>query len=275
MINWLEKSNLFFIIEIESDIITVKNIPIIMDGLENKLAILIDADNTPYKSIEKILDYSHKFGNTIIKRAYGDWSTSALKEWNAIFREYAVKPMQQYQFTKGKNSTDIAMVIDAMDILHSKFVETFILVTSDSDFTGLAIRIRENGLKVIGIGRKTAPASFVKGCEEFIFIENLVPSPPEKVEKVALPNSQTIEGKITEGQELLRKAVMNTVDENGHVLGSSLGTMLLKLDPSFSPKNFGCRNLSKFIDLYPSVLQNDNNKSEKVKKYKVVDPDLI
>ncbi len=275
MINWLEKSNLFFIIEIESDIITVKNIPIIMDGLENKLAILIDADNTPYKSIEKILDYSHKFGNTIIKRAYGDWSTSALKEWNAIFREYAVKPMQQYQFTKGKNSTDIAMVIDAMDILHSKFVETFILVTSDSDFTGLAIRIRENGLKVIGIGRKTAPASFVKGCEEFIFIENLVPSPPEKVEKVALPNSQTIEGKITEGQALLRKAVLNTADENGNVLGSSLGTMLLKLDPSFSPKNFGCRNLSKFIDLYPSVLQNVNNKSEKIKKYKVVDPDLI
>lgn len=275
MINWLEKSNLFFIIEIESDIITVKNIPIIMDGLENKLAILIDADNTPYKSIEKILDYSHKFGNTIIKRAYGDWSTSALKEWNAIFREYAVEPMQQYQFTKGKNSTDIAMVIDAMDILHSKFVETFILVTSDSDFTGLAIRIRENGLKVIGIGRKTAPASFVKGCEEFIFIENLVPSPPEKVEKVALPDSQLIESKITEGQELLRKAVMNTEDENGHVLGSSLGTMLLKLDPSFSPKNFGCRNLSKFIDLYPSVLQNVNNKSEKIKKYKVVDPDLI
>lgn len=246
-----------------------------MDGLENKLAILIDADNTPYKSIENILDYSHKFGNTIIKRAYGDWSTSALKEWNAIFREYAVKPMQQYQFTKGKNSTDIAMVIDAMDILHSKLVETFILVTSDSDFTGLAIRIRENGLKVIGIGRKTAPASFVKGCEEFIFIENLTSSPPEKVEKVALPDSQLIEGKITEGQELLRKAVMNTEDENGHVLGSSLGTMLLKLDPSFSPKNFGCRNLSKFIDLYPSVLQNDNNKSEKVKKYKVVDPDLI
>ncbi len=275
MIGWLEESNLFFIIEIESDITHYGNMPIIMDESETKLAILIDADNTPYKSIGKILDYSHKFGNIIIKRAYGDWSTSTLKEWNTVFREYAVKPMQQFQFTKGKNSTDIAMVIDAMDILHSKIVETFILVTSDSDFTGLAVRIRENGLKVIGIGRKTAPASFVKGCEEFIFIENLAPPAPEKVEKVALPNSQATEGKIAEGQELLYKAVMNTADENGNVFGSSLGTMLLKLDPSFSPKNFGCRNLSKFIDLYPSVLQNVNNKSEKVKKYKVVDPDLI
>ncbi len=261
-------------VNIERNITRVPNILIIMDVSETKLAILIDADNTPYNSIDKILDYSYKFGNIIIKRAYGDWSTTTLKEWTAIFKEYAVKPVQQFQYTKGKNSTDIAMVIDAMDILHSKFVETFILVTSDSDFTGLAIRIRENGLKVIGIGRKTAPASFVKGCEEFIFIENLA-SPPEKVGKVALQDIQITESKISEGQELLRKAVMNTADENGIVLGSNLGTMLLKLDPSFSPKNFGCKNLSKFIEHYPSILQNSNNKSEKVKKYKVIDTDLI
>ncbi len=233
-----------------------------MDKLETKLALLIDADNTSYNSIGQILDYSHKFGKTIIKRAYGDWSGTSLKEWNAIFKEHAVKPMQQFQYTKGKNSTDIAMVIDAMDILHSKSVEAFILVTSDSDFTGLAIRLREAGIKVIGIGRKTAPVSFVKGCEEFIFIENIVPTHNGKhSEKMAVENFPDMETKIQEGEELLRKAVLNTVDENGVVLGSNLGLMLLKLDPSFSPKNFGCKNLSKFIELYPSILQNINEKS--------------
>ena len=246
-----------------------------MNDLEQKLAILIDADNTPYHSIGQILDYSHKYGNTIIKRAYGDWSATALKEWNGIFREYAVKPIQQFQYTKGKNSTDIAMVIDAMDILHSKSVETFILVTSDSDFTGLAIRIREDGIKVIGIGRKTVPSSFVKGCEEFIFIENLLPQPMETDRKEStVENTPNSEINLHEGEELLRKAVRNTADENGVVLGSNLGLMLLKLDPSFSPKNFGCKNLSKFIELYPSILHNTKEKSGVDKKYKVVDPDL-
>ncbi len=233
-----------------------------MDDLETKLAILIDADNTPYHSIGQILDYSHKFGNTIIKRAYGDWSATALKEWNGILREYAVKPMQQFQYTKGKNSTDTAMVINAMDILHSKYVEVFILVISDSDFTGLAIKIREAGIKVIGIGRKTAPSSFAKGCEEFIFIENLIPQPKghdrKKLTVESLPNTEI---SILEGEELFRKAVQNTADENGVVLGSNLGLMLLKLDPSFSPKNFCCKNLSKFIELYPSILNNTKEKS--------------
>lgn len=245
-----------------------------MDNSEAKLAILIDADNTPYNSIGEILDYSHKFGNIIIKRAYGDWSAIALKNWNGIFKEYAIKPIQQFQYTKGKNSTDIAMVIDAMDILHSKFVEAFILVTSDSDFTGLAIRIREDGIKVIGIGRKTAPPSFVKGCGEFIFIENLISEPKESDRKVlTVETAPNTKDDITKGEELLRKAVLNTADENGVVFGSNLGQMLSKLDPSFSPKNFGCKNLSKFIELYPSILQNTKEKSG-TSKYKVVDPDL-
>lgn len=233
------------------------------------LAILIDADNTPHGAMGQVLDHCHKFGNTIIRRAYGDWSTPQLKEWSTIFKEYAIKPMQQFQYTTGKNSTDIAMVIDAMDILHSKNVETFILVTSDSDFTGLSIRIREEGLRVIGIGRKTAPQSFVKGCQEFVFIENLMPSSNAKNSSNAAGAFKYIrDGEDPEGRNLLTKAVQILADENGIVLGADLGLMLRKLDPSFSPVNYGSKNLTEFIRKHPDILVDTRQKSGQDKKYK-------
>lgn len=234
------------------------------------LAILIDADNTPYGVIGRVLDYCHKFGNIVIRRAYGDWSTPHLKQWGSIFKEYAIRPMQQFQYTTGKNSTDIAMVIDAMDILHSKNVETFILVTSDSDFTGLSVRIREEGLSVIGIGRKTTPQSFVKGCQEFVFIENLLASPVTKDGPEIQADTDTASvGDDPEGENLLTKAVQNLVDENGIVLGADLGLMLRKLDPSFSPINYGCKNLTEFIQKHPNIMVDSKQKSGQDKKYKV------
>lgn len=234
------------------------------------LAILIDADNTPHGAIGQILDHCHKYGNTIIRRAYGDWSTPQLKEWSTIFKEYAIKPIQQFQYTTGKNSTDIAMVIDAMDILHSKGVETFILVTSDSDFTGLSVRIREEGLRVIGIGRRTAPQTFVKGCQEFVFIENLVPSHLAESTSVFSKDPKIIPDETDpEGIELLTKAVQILADENGLILGADLGLMLRKLDPAFSPVNYGSKNLTEFIRKHPSILVDTKQKSGQDKKYKI------
>lgn len=233
---------------------------------EARLAILIDADNTPYDSIPSILDRSHKFGRAIIRRAYGDWSKTQLKSWSLMFREYAVKPIQQFQFTTGKNSTDSAMTIDAMDILNEGRVDVFMLVTSDSDFTGLATRIREQGLRVIGVGREITPPSFVKGCDEFLLIENLIRDSKivarEQVEAKALERSKTgQEGSGVEIATLLTKAVLNVVDENGNVLGSELGAMLRKLDPKFTPQNYGATKLGDLIAKHPEILKKTAKRS--------------
>lgn len=243
-----------------------------MSEKEDRLAVLIDADNTPYSEIGLVIDYCQIYGITMIKRAYGDWSSSKLKNWGRVFNEYAIKPVQQFSYTKGKNSTDIAMVIEAMDMLHSNRTDTFILVTSDSDFTGLAVRIREEGLSVIGIGRKTAPQSFIKGCNEFVYIENIVNLPTE-VTKPSKPDKTKVDTQSSsrDGEELLIKAVRNTSDENGIVLGGSLGAMLRKLDPSFTPTNYGCKRLKDFLALYPTVIRATNEKSGEDWKYEVVE----
>lgn len=221
------------------------------------LAVLIDADNTPYEAIKEILDASEKFGRIIIKRAYGDWTSPNLKNWGETFREYAVRPIQQFQYTTGKNSTDSAMLIDAMDILSQKRVHGFILVSSDSDFTGLATRIREEGLRVIGVGRRTTPLSFVKACEDFILIENLLMSSTFHSPKKATE----IKSEGDFGKELLIRAVKNVADENGLVRGAELGMMLKKLDPAFDPVNYGVRKLSQFVGLHKDVLQSTDKKS--------------
>ncbi len=231
--------------------------------LSTKLAVLIDADNTPYDSIEQVLDACAKFGRAIIKRAYGDWTSSHLQSWGSIFKEYAIKPMQQFRFTKGKNVTDSALIIDAMDILHQNRVEMFILVTSDSDFTGLATRIKEDGLKVIGIGRATTPDSFVKGCDEFLLIENLVGKAFGVEGEAGISNKSKgptndsdIRSKKPEddGRDLLIRAVKQAADEDGLVKGAKLGVILKRLDPTFSPANYGVRKLADFIDRYPDVI---------------------
>ncbi|MCS4537580.1 MAG: NYN domain-containing protein [Thaumarchaeota archaeon] len=247
------------------------------EELDSKLAILIDADNTPYGSIKQILDACARFGRAIIKRAYGDWTTSYLQSWNEVFKEYAIKPMQQFQYTTGKNVSDSALIIDAMDILHQKSVDTFILVTSDSDFTGLATRIREEGLTVIGIGRMTTPASFVKGCDQFLLIENLTGTPvgagsegasaKAAVTPVAVPKNIPIKN---DGKELLIRAVEQAKDENGFVKGAKLGVILKRLDPTFSPANYGARKLADFVDRHPDVVKLVGKRTATDPTYQVV-----
>jgi hypothetical protein len=226
---------------------------------EPTVAVLIDADNTPHHAVKYILDASARLGRVIVRRAYGDWTTPILQPWGTIFRDFAVKPVQQFQYTTRKNSTDVAMIIDALDILHDKSIDIFMLVTSDSDFTALATRIREEGIGVVGVGRSTTPSSFVKGCDQFILIETILPSN----EKEQLPTSQeggeSMGGRPTlgdiraQGKDLLMRAAKQSNDAEGIVLGSFLGILLKRLDPSFAPSNYGVEKLAEFIGLFPDI----------------------
>jgi len=232
---------------------------------EDRLAILIDADNTPYDAIQVILDRSHKYGRAIIKRAYGDWSRTQLQPWGAVFKEFAIKAIHQPQFTSGKNSTDSAMLIDAMDILNGNRADIFMLVSSDSDFTGLAMRIREQGLRVIGVGREITPTSFIKGCDDFILIENLMRESrivARETTQVERKETGTPEGpQASEGAALLTKAVLNVMNDDGEVLGTELAVMMRKLDPTFSPQNYGVLKLSEFVAKYPDILKKTAKRS--------------
>ena len=230
----------------------------------DSIAILIDAENTPYTLISQIMETSARFGRAIIRRAYGDWGTQALSPWREIFKEHPITAVQQFHYVSGKNSSDSAMMIDAMDILQQKKVNTFVLVTSDSDFTKLATRVREDGLKVIGVGRRTAPKSFVKACDEFVMLENLGRVLPVTIKEKEPSISKRTRGEDPEtsdsktqrasGRELLVKAVSSSVDENGKITGSRLGDMLRRLDPAFSLQTYDVRKLADFVALYPDVL---------------------
>ncbi|MFH0897033.1 MAG: NYN domain-containing protein [Candidatus Bathyarchaeota archaeon] len=227
----------------------------------NNLAVLFDADNTSKNYVKAILDACARYGRVIIKRSYGDWTAPNLQGWSSIFRELAIRPIQQFRFTSGKNITDSAMIIDAMDILHSKDVDAFVLVSSDSDFTGLATRIREEGLRVIGVGRRITPPAFVNACDEFLLLENLIGADTFEKGEVKLENVQdpakatNIELTKEQGRELLVRAIKAAQDENGFVKGAAISLALRRIDPAFDPKSYGTSKLADFIELYPDVLE--------------------
>ncbi len=240
---------------------------------EPSVAVLIDADNTPHEAVKYILDASARFGRTIIKRAYGDWTTQILQPWGDVFREFGIKPIQQFQYTTGKNSTDIAMIIDAVDMLHQSRIDVFVLVTSDSDFTALATRVREEGPMVVGMGRITAPSSFVKACDEFLLIENMFTLQTQVGLAKDIKSNVSVEmsDETTEdGRDLLVRAVKQTADPDGIVRGADLGIMLKRLDPKFSPLHYGARRLSEFIALFPGVLVPTGKHSGLDPTYKIV-----
>jgi hypothetical protein len=227
----------------------------------SNLAVLFDADNTPKDYVKAILDACARYGRVIIKRSYGDWTTPNLHGWISIFREFAIRPIQQFRFTSGKNITDSVMTIDAMDILHSKDVDVFVLVSSDSDFTGLATRIREEGLRVIGVGHRITPPAFVNACDEFLLLENLIEDAAfekrqTQLEDIKGSEKATNQGPAKErGRELLIRAIRAAQDENGFVKGAALSTALRRLDPAFDPKSYGVFRFAEFIELYPDILE--------------------
>lgn len=215
-----------------------------------KLAVLIDADNIPYANIKGMLDEITKLGIPTIKRIYGDWTKPTVSGWKPALLLHAITPIQQYSYTTGKNATDSAMIIDAMDILHSEKVDGFCLVSSDSDFTRLATRLRESGMLVIGIGEKKTPSPFIVACDKFVYIEVLAKVSKSETEPTSKTKSspQTNVEKVTKGLiNLIKASIEDLADEEGWASLAELGSLLNKKKTDFDPRNYGFPKLTPFI----------------------------
>ena len=212
---------------------------------QNRLAVLIDADNAQPSITEGLLSEVSKYGVASVKRVYGDWTTPSLSGWKSVLLEHSIQPVQQFRYTVGKNATDSAMIIDAMDLLYTKRFDGFCLVSSDSDFTRLASRIREEGLLVYGFGEKKTPKAFVSACDKFIFTEVL--RFEENVGSAVKPktaNEMKRDGKLV---ALLRSAVEAGSDDSGWAHLGAVGSNIVKQAPEFDPRNYGFSKLGEFI----------------------------
>ena len=259
-----------------------------MEGyLENpseiRLAVLIDADNISYHNIRGMMEEIARYGNPTIKRIYGDWTKPNLSGWKTILLDYAITPVQQFGYTTGKNATDSAMIIDAMDILYSEKADGFCLVSSDSDFTRLATRLREAGKTVYGIGEQKTPNAFIASCDRFIYLEILGEPPHEEVEPAAeqpagtagqkpakqpaAPKKKNTIKKISSDVIKLISSTINDVeDENGWAYLGEVGSLLLKKQPSFDSRNYGFDKLTpmiKAIGIYEIDVRETGHSSSK------------
>ncbi|MGI8635188.1 MAG: NYN domain-containing protein [Segetibacter sp.] len=234
-----------------------------------RLAVLIDADNVPYSNIKEMLEEIAKYGTPTFKRIYADWTKPTVSGWKGVLLESAITPVQQYSYTTGKNATDSAMIIDAMDILYSGRVDGFCIVSSDSDFTRLAIRLREAGMKVFGIGEKKTPVPFISACDKFIYIEILKADdePAKKSEKQASKRNRSkkpekssepevmqvktetapIENVNKDLIKLIEDSINDLADEEGWTFLGDLGNLVLKRQPDFDPRNYGFKKLVPLI----------------------------
>jgi len=218
--------------------------------MENNLAVLIDGDNIPSAYVKEMMEEIAKYGNPTIKRIYGDWTKPQLAKWKNVLLENAINPMQQYGYTTGKNATDSAMIIDAMDILYSEKVQGFCLVSSDSDFTKLATRLREAGMKVIGIGEKKTPRPFIVACDKFIYIEILKDVSKEQETEVVKgkPTKKDNLDKITPKViKLIASTISDVADEDGWAFLGDVGGLLQKKQPNFDSRNYGFQKLTPMI----------------------------
>ncbi len=225
---------------------------------ELKLAVLIDADNVPYSNIKGMLEEIAKFGTPTFKRIYGDWTKPTLSGWKTVLLENAISPVQQYSYTSGKNSSDSALIIDAMDILYTGEVDGFCIISSDSDFTRLATRLREAGKKVFGIGEKKTPSAFIAACNKFIYIE-ILPNAGKEEAPASSPKKKAAVKKTESGNisVQLKKLFINSVndltEEDGWVFLSTLGNHIIKKQPSFDPRNYGFKKLVDIIKNIPEI----------------------
>ena len=236
-----------------------------------KLAVLIDADNIPYSNIKGMLDEISKFGIPAIKRIYGDWTKPTVSGWKPALLQHAITPIQQYSYTQGKNATDSAMIIDAMDILHSEKVDGFCLVSSDSDFTRLAIRLRESGMLVIGIGEKKTPSPFIVACDKFIYIEIIGPKKSEKTSatktsvSAPTPTNPSTEVDVLDSEfiQSLKSTVEDLADDSGWAFLAEVGALIIKKKPDFDPRNFGFSKLTPLIKSLGEYFEVDERDSGK------------
>jgi uncharacterized LabA/DUF88 family protein len=218
--------------------------------METKLAVLIDGDNIPSAPIKEMMEEIAKYGNPTIKRIYGDWTKPTLSKWKNLLLENAITPIQQYGYTSGKNSTDSAMIIDAMDILYSEKVNGFCLVSSDSDFTRLATRLREAGMQVYGIGEKKTPNPFIVACDKFIYIEILKTKPEEnesQQSKRPVTKKSDVDKVTPKIINLIASTISDLEDEDGWAFLGDVGNLLQKKQPNFDSRNFGFPKLTPLI----------------------------
>ena len=212
-----------------------------------RLAVLIDSDNTTYALTTELLQEIAKYGTPTIKRAYGDWTTQGLVGWKEELLRHAIQPIQQFAYTRGKNSTDSALIIDAMDLLYAGNLEGFVIVSSDSDFTRLATRLRESGMTVYGLGRRGTPAPFVAACDQFIYLDNL----SEDAQEPAPDEEPT--PPLPDLKRNLSTAIDRTSKEDGWSNLGEVGSYLVKSDPAFDPRSYGYRKLGELVRGEPYV----------------------
>lgn len=244
---------------------------------ELKLAVLIDADNIPSNYVKEMMEEIAKYGVPTIKRIYGDWTSPYVKKWKGILLENAITPIQQYSYTVGKNATDSAMIIDAMDILYSGKVNGFCLVSSDSDFTRLATRLREASMKVYGIGQKKTPNPFIVACDKFIYLEILKPAPaPEparrsknKSSKPTAPKKPTFDKVTPKVIKLIANTVDDLADDDGWAFLGDVGTLLLKKQPNFDSRNYGFQKLTPLIKS-TKKFEIESRESSQRKRFKLI-----
>ncbi len=244
----------------------------------HKIAILIDGDNAQANILPQMLVEAGKYGLVTVRRIYGDWTTSSMNSWKEVLNFHAVQPVQQFRYTVGKNATDSAMIIDAMDLLHSDVVDGFCLVSSDSDYTRLATRIRETGVFVMGIGEKKTPKPFVNACDVFVYTSNLVsehkaarPAAQKQTRRARKPSPSTATATLSavvpaptvtpapepenenDPMPLIRQAYEIAQQEDGWARLDHMGNALYQLDPGFDPRTYGHRQLSRLISSYKDL----------------------
>ena len=253
---------------------------------ELKLAVLIDADNVPYSNVKGMMEEIAKYGTPTTKRIYADWTRPNSGGWKAVLLEHAITPIQQYSYTIGKNSSDSALIIDAMDLLYTGKVDGFCIVSSDSDFTRLAIRLRESGMKVIGIGEKKTPSSLIAACDRFIFLEvldgavakkkNVKPIPPVAPANITSNNRKKVVPPVVEMAEkepvsgidlqtieLIESTIEAIGDDDGWAFLGDVGNLIVKKKPEFDPRNYGFAKLTPLLKSMSDILEIDERDSEK------------
>ena len=218
-----------------------------MTPVSRQIAMLIDGDNAQPSMLEHILAETAKYGVVTTRRIYGDWTTPNMNGWKDSLHSHAVQPAQQFRYTTGKNATDSALIIEAMDLLHAGTVSGFCIVSSDSDYTRLAMRIREQGLFAMGVGKSDTPKSFVNACEVFVYTENLSPKEKQKAQIASVESSdwtQTIE-----------RAIEMADQDDGWALLSAIGSYVRQLDPAFDPRTYHHKQLSQLVKSKPKKFE--------------------
>ena len=241
----------------------------LLDRNDLKLAVLIDADNVPFSNVKGMMEEIAKYGTPTTKRIYGDWTKLPDKGWKSVLLEHAITPIQQYGYTTGKNATDSAMIIDAMDILYSGKVDGFCLVSSDSDFTRLATRLRESGMKVIGIGEKKTPNPFIVACDRFIYIEVIDGAKKKKTKTSTIPEERKKEEKTSLSKidvdtiDIIESSIEDIAEDDGWAFLGDVGNLIVKKKPEFDPRNYGFTKLTPLMKSLTNFIDIDERESDK------------